>query len=1057
MSAELLNVGTSLQGLKDFQRRTVEYVFNRMYLDPNSARRFLVADEVGLGKTLVARGIIAKAVERLQQNGSERINIIYICSNATIAQQNLNRLNVTDQKTSSFATRLTLLPMQLQSLKENGINFISFTPGTTFELRSRGGKVEERALIYWMLHGRFGLRSTPLLNLLQAKVSRERWMRWARGNELHYDESLAEAFRRSIESDRTFLGSLLAICHEFKRVKRIRGDLVARRYDMIGELRQRLADVCIDALKPDLVILDEFQRFKNLLNGENEAAELAQQLFRHHEVRVLLLSATPYRMLSLDHERDDDHYKDFLDTLRFLFEGDESRIKEIKDEFRRFRQALYGLDDQSSAQAIETRDILENQLRSVIARTERIDMTSSHNAMLVETSETATLGPGDFRTARFVDRVAQAVEAGDTIEYWKSSPYLVNFMGDYELKRRLLESCQEPSGELLAAFQQADGELLRNVNIQRYRATDPANARLRQLMLKTVNAGQWQLLWMPPSLPYLKPGGAYAQDIPATKSLIFSSWQVVPDAIAAICSYECERLMLQEQAGLPRYRELHKKRRQLLQFRMDAEDNRPAGMPALALMYPCPTLASLIDPLDFAIASGARQAPDVSVIRVQVRDLIAGKLAAIGTLDFPKDGVADQRWYWAALALLDRQYAKEVVTWLSDQEKGWGSIQAGDDGDTAGGFQQHIEHFVQAIEGQMKLGRMPDDLLDVLTDFALASPAICAMRALRRIAKGLPEVSPSALSAASRIGDGLRSLFNQPEVTALLRADDERVPYWRRVLNYCIDGNLQAVLDEYAHVLKEITGLTQRPGVEIVSGVADAMVEALSLRASPLRVDDLKATPQGHIRVKEFSIRCRFAVRFGDVRDDDGQTLVRSGSVRQAFNSPFRPFVLATTSVGQEGLDFHPYCHVVYHWNLPSNPVDLEQREGRVHRYKGHAVRRNIAKAYGLSELQGEHWNDVWDQLFTRAAADRKPGMNDLIPYWLYETEGGWNVERRVPILPLSREVAQLRRLKQMLAIYRLAFGQPRQEDLLAYLSDSTIRGDSDSQSSAYRICLAPR
>jgi hypothetical protein len=65
----------------------------------------------------------------------------------------------------------------LKAVEVNGINFISFTPGTTFDLRSRGGKVEERALIYQMLHGHFGIRSTPLLNLLQATVvSRERWI-----------------------------------------------------------------------------------------------------------------------------------------------------------------------------------------------------------------------------------------------------------------------------------------------------------------------------------------------------------------------------------------------------------------------------------------------------------------------------------------------------------------------------------------------------------------------------------------------------------------------------------------------------------------------------------------------------------------------------------------------------------------------------------------------------------------------------------------------------------------------------------------------------------------
>ena len=71
MSADVLDVGASLKGLKDFQRRTVEYVFDRMYSDTKPARRFLVADEVGLGKTLVARGIVAKVVEKPTEEGQE--------------------------------------------------------------------------------------------------------------------------------------------------------------------------------------------------------------------------------------------------------------------------------------------------------------------------------------------------------------------------------------------------------------------------------------------------------------------------------------------------------------------------------------------------------------------------------------------------------------------------------------------------------------------------------------------------------------------------------------------------------------------------------------------------------------------------------------------------------------------------------------------------------------------------------------------------------------------------------------------------------------------------
>lgn len=101
-------------------------------------------------------------------------------------------------------------------------------------------------------------------------------------------------------------------------------------------------------------------------------------------------------------------------------------------------------------------------------------------------------------------------------------------------------------------------------------------------------------------------------------------------------------------------------------------------------------------------------------------------------------------------------------------------------------------------------------------------------------------------------------------------------------------------------------------------------------------------------------MRGRFALVFGDQRQEGSTVIDRQEKVRETFSSPFWPFVLATTSVGQEGLDFHPYCHAVVHWNLPSNPVDLEQREGRVHRYKGHAVRKKLARQYGLLYSPGD-------------------------------------------------------------------------------------------------------
>lgn len=98
---------------------------------------------------------------------------------------------------------------------------------------------------------------------------------------------------------------------------------------------------------------------------------------------------------------------------------------------------------------------------------------------------------------------------------------------------------------------------------------------------------------------------------------------------------------------------------------------------------------------------------------------------------------------------------------------------------------------------------------------------------------------------------------------------------------------------------------------------------------------------------------------------------------------------------------------------------------------------------------------DPWKRLFDRAVADREPAQSDLIPFWVYEN-GPARVERRVPMLPMSREQTQLRKLKERLAIYRLVFGQPRQEDLLAHLEARAARGEPIAELTKWRISLTP-
>lgn len=156
-----------LRRLKDFQRDTVEHVFQRLYLDSAPAHRFLVADEVGLGKTLVARGVIARAIDHLWDR-VERLDVIYICSNSEIARQNVNKLNVSGEQRFELTSRITLLPTLVHNLRGQRLNFVSFTPATSFDLRAGLGIIGERALLYHLLDRAWEIGgSAAPLNVLQ--------------------------------------------------------------------------------------------------------------------------------------------------------------------------------------------------------------------------------------------------------------------------------------------------------------------------------------------------------------------------------------------------------------------------------------------------------------------------------------------------------------------------------------------------------------------------------------------------------------------------------------------------------------------------------------------------------------------------------------------------------------------------------------------------------------------------------------------------------------------------------------------------------------------------
>ena len=1043
------------RGLKDFQRNTVEYAFQRMYIDDPPARRFLVADEVGLGKTLVARGLIARAIEHLEKEGVERIDVVYICSNSNIARQNISRLNVTGKKDFAFASRITLLASELRKLTKNRLNFVSFTPGTSFDLKSNLGQQDERRLLYWLLRRawKFPGSKGPKRAFQGSVRSFDNWERRLSDykSRAYVDPGVRAGFVAALdraERDAAERGEpglrerfdVLASEWAWDRKNRPWSQ-VHRRNLFIGELRSHLARATIDALEPDLVILDEFQRFKHLLLGESDAAQLAHSMFDygddHTDARVLMLSATPYKMYTLSAESsEDDHYADFTTTVDFLLNGGGETFRGELDDMRR---ALMNLNGADPSDLLTAKARVEHRLRSVMARTERLAVTPDRDGMLKPADGPAPkLSHSDLVEFVAIDKAAQKLDAAGTLEYWKSAAYFPNYWDDYQIGRKFKKALEDEPATA-AAVQRILAEspgLIPWDEYRRFESLDPGNACLRHLWSRTIDDEVWKLLWLPPALPYYRLAGPFASDAARsfTKRLVFSAWNVVPKAISTLTSYEAERRMMEARRGGRRENtpEAREKIPEPLRF-----PKTLSGMTAFAVVYPSPMLARLGDPLEIAaeLEAAGKKATQQAVV-----DAAAERVWRRLRKHFPTEGTEDDRWYWAAALILDQELADQE-RWMRKEAS---SAFTGSKREAGAGFLEHLNLARKTGRGDLDLGPPPADLAEVLAMLALAGPGNVALRALGRFtpSRRSPYTSIEMRNQAAAIAWGFRSLFNTPEVTYLIRGLVRDGPYWRKVLQYSLEGCLQAVVDEYMHVARGWHGLMEIREEADLWPASRGLAEIVSLRSADLHAQDPLDPAADH------RMRCRFALPFGNYRSEEEQAVKRSGSVRTAFNSPFWPFVLSTTSIGQEGLDFHLYCHAVVHWNLPANPVDLEQREGRVHRYMGHAVRKNLAAKHGNVGLAAS--GDPWSAMADAAVAERDPAVSDLIPYWVFE--GDAKIERHVPALPLSREEGRMHDLQRSLALYRVVFGQPRQEELMEWLQASA----SPELADQLRVDLTP-
>ncbi len=978
----------------DFQEATAQRILH-MFKDMGK-RRILLADEVGLGKTMVARRVIELVKKWHEEQKDDFFKVVYICSNINIADQNIaklgvdNKMNVSESRLSMQHLFITLKNKEIcDKAKEDGKmpeSIIPLTPSTSFRLTNSLGTANERAVMFNVLKhdSRFEGYKAELSRFFSQDV--KAWndlISWyddkiescrdceINGSSLGYLEYMLARLKESIADEE---------CERLKEYSLNNKCTWNEKSEIINIVRRAFATISIDMLDPDLVIMDEFQRFSDLLckGNENEQAMLVHKFFdpTRTNTKVLLLSATPYKPYStleeINEDGKDEHYEDFVKVMDFLF-VDKKEAKDFQNKWQRYSAALKRTDIADLSPLVISKDNAQNALYAVMCRTERF------NSGILDDSHVTDVDvlPEDIVSYAQGQSLLERLGIGNLpIEYVKSSPYLLSFMDKYVLKQKVEKELEknniisEVSNETL---------LLSKYKVNNYYDIAPGNGKLKYLHdlvfgEKHNNKIQY-LLWVPASHPYYHAGGIFESEEAKrfSKIILFSSWEMVPRMVSCMMSYYAELYTLGE----------IKKKLTDIRYSVPEKKNRYGENRLRAdnvLEYPCRTLAGLYDPKEYY---GQKLADIRKQISSKIKSLFSIN-EQISALQTQQRGNA--RHILAIMKMLDDCYENE------------GAVQV----------------------------RIPANAIEVLTNISIASPAVCAYR------------QSCNQEDASKAAKAIVSIFNKPESAAVIdllynkKGDDD---YYESVLEYCVKGNLQSVLDEYAHMLNS-------------DKIGKALDEAI-LGTSILKVDTKESIGN---EGKKVAMRTHFAIPFVDKTLTD-KTVARTSNIRNAFNSPFRPFILSSTSIGQEGLDFHWYARKIVHWNLPSNPVDLEQREGRINRYKCLAVRRNVAKLYC----------DVfsWDEMFSKAKAELKGTDSEMVPYWCLpvgklsdeQKESLEYIERIVPLYPLSRDRYRYERLVKVLSLYRMTLGQPRQEELLELLKGMKL---SEEQLDKLTIDLCP-
>lgn len=982
----------------DYQKRAIRRIVDS-YMGECTSGRFLLADEVGLGKTIIARGVIrclmCKLLEQeIAGKSGEQIkneadyyyfNVIYICSNTNIAKQNEEKLGLGKNEDEGWTNRASCLSgkefnsskyeVEFQAVLQDyykvygndhtyeslgrvnalktRLRILPMTQRTSIDIKGRG-KVEEREYLYRLI------RAFSDDEIISAEASR--------GNEDF--EKMMGLYMTKCKCDEEFNKA----CNIIRDSRNGDEYEIENFYNTWQIVRKGFAEITMDWLDCGLVIMDEFQNFKEIIGqaSDDEESIIRKVLEQESDGEdrnpyVLMLSATPFRMYMSKNADQDETDTDTADTenasiydvCRFLEKGGGTNgMSVISSSLEAYKTALekYSRSDRESKEnVLEKKNTFERQMGSVFTRMERINVLRElrEDCTDAEDTDKQEIGCGGIKA--LLDYTNELVEydtgngryhigTGTATAYAERIPYVLSFMnrgnkqagGDdgYKIKRNfdedvgagkiryknnskcyILEDDFKDMSKTLGEWHGVYEKVLEYILDIESLDIDSMlkSGKYNGMTREDVllnHPGAARLLWVPSVVGWKELKGAFAEHKNFGKTVMFSDRVVVPRAMAWLISREVTRRL---------------------------------------------------------IWWILKQEQDKSITEKELQDF--------------------------------QESAKDILEQILEQILG-----------LVAGFEENPERGNSGDEG----------IKTVEKKFTTSESGMFAVWS----EMGLP-IKRNKEGFALRDSGGTL----QMDVDSLRQS----------IKDYCEEGKLQYVLQELEYI-GNAAYLSDGHNVHEATEIYITLYEhTKDGRLQISRTGDNQKSAERP--VETYYARC-----IGSGNDDDKVNSI--SKLQAAFNSPFAPFVFATTSIGQEGLDFHNYADRMVHLSIPANPTDFEQREGRINRYNCLAVRKAVMEWYGNKEETRMCSDDIpklLDNAFEAAKASLCEESNQklncgIIPHWLVARKKDDNklevagIKRLVPYFYNSSMMEKYHNMLKLLQLYRSVIGQADADELLERL-----------------------